>query len=158
MTRGLQKRLGDIGALAATATLVTATVASASTAVKGASYVGSYSDGLASAITFKVSANGKRVVELDVSTPIKCQGGCGGIGSASHASAAISKRGKFKINRYRQLPFQGRQQRQDRSLDRDERWMIEVALGRDVHARPGSRSHVTCPFSYFRRKALMRSA
>jgi hypothetical protein len=97
MTHGFEQRLSGIGALAAIATLAVATVASASGAVKGGSYVGSYSDGLTDAISFKVSASGKKVVELDVSTPIKCQGGCGGIGSASHASAAISKKGRFKV-------------------------------------------------------------
>jgi hypothetical protein len=97
MTRGFEKRLRGSGALAAVATLAIATVASASSAVKGASYLGSYSDGATDAISFKVSANGKQVIGLDVSTPIKCEGGCGGIGSASNASASISKKGKFKV-------------------------------------------------------------
>lgn len=97
MMCGVEKRLHVIGILGAVATLAVVTAASASNAVKGASYLGSYSDGATHAISFKVSTNGKRVIELDVSTPIKCQGGCGGIGSASPASAPISKNGRFKV-------------------------------------------------------------
>jgi hypothetical protein len=94
---GFERRLSGVGLLATTVTLVVAAVASASNAVKGGSYTGSYSDGATNAISFKVSANGKRVVDLTVSTPITCKGGCGGIGSASPASASISKSGKFKV-------------------------------------------------------------
>lgn len=94
--RCVDRRLGGAGALAATATLAIAGIASASHAVKGASYIGSYSDGETDAISFKVSANGGKVIDLDVSTPIKCAGGCGGVGSASQASARISK-GRFKV-------------------------------------------------------------
>ena len=94
MTRGFGKRLCGV---AAVATLAVATAASASSAVKGASYIGSYSDGATDAISFKVSANGKKVIDLAVSTPIKCQGGCGGVGSASRTSASISKNGQFKV-------------------------------------------------------------
>ncbi len=97
MARDLGRRLSGIGALAAVATLAVASVAIASHAVKGASYIGSYSDGATDAISFKVSPNGKKVVELTVSTPITCQGGCGGIGSGSPASAKISKKGAFKV-------------------------------------------------------------
>lgn len=93
----LGKRFSGIGSLVAVATLAVASIAIASNAVKGASYVGSYSDGATDAISFKVSPNGKKVADLVVSTPIKCQGGCGGIGSASPASASISKKGKFKV-------------------------------------------------------------
>ncbi len=94
---GFDKRIGGIGAIVGAAALVSATVAMASGAVKGASYIGSYSDGATDAISFKVSANGKKLTDLTVSTPIKCQGGCGGIGSATPASAKISKSGKFKL-------------------------------------------------------------
>ena len=97
MARDFKRWLWGIGALAAVATLSVTTVAIASSAVKGASYVGSYSDGATNAISFKVSANGKKVLDLTVSTPIKCQGGCGGIGSASPASASISKHGRFTV-------------------------------------------------------------
>src|SRR5579871_1886672 len=97
MAHGFEMWLCRIFALGAVATLAVATAASASSAVKGASYTGSYSDGAANAISFKVSANGKKVIDLNVSTPIKCQGGCGGIGSASPASASIAKNGKFKV-------------------------------------------------------------
>jgi len=92
-----QKRLCGIGGLATVAALAVASVASASNAVKSASYVGSYSDGATDAISFKVSPNGKKVTDLTVSTPITCQGGCGGIGSGSPTSASISKNGKFKV-------------------------------------------------------------
>jgi hypothetical protein len=95
--RGLKGRLYGSVALAAMAILAVAAVAKASNATKGGSYVGSYSDGATDAIAFKVSANGRKVIDLDVSTPIKCQGGCGGIGGASGASASISKHGKFKV-------------------------------------------------------------
>lgn len=97
MAHSFEKRLCEVGTLAVVATLGAATVASASSAVKGASYLGSYSDGATDAISFKVSANGKKVIDLDVSTPVKCAGGCGGIGTASRASAAISKNGKFEV-------------------------------------------------------------
>src|ERR1700722_2729532 len=94
---GLQKRLCGIGGLVTVAALAVAAIAVASSAVKGGSYLGSYSDGAADAISFKVSPSGKKVTGLTVSTPITCQGGCGGIGSASPASASISKKGKFKL-------------------------------------------------------------
>jgi hypothetical protein len=97
MVRDFEMRLCGIGAFAAVAMLAVVTGASASSAVKGASYQGSYSDGATDAISFKVSVNGKKVIDLDVSTPVKCEGGCGGIGSASQASASISKNGKFKV-------------------------------------------------------------
>ncbi len=92
-----QKRLRGIGGLATVATLTVASVALASHAVKGASYIGSYSDGETNAISFKVSPSGKKVLDLTVQTPITCQGGCGGIGSGSPASAKISKKGAFKV-------------------------------------------------------------
>lgn len=97
IARGFGKWQCVIGALAAIVALAVVAVASASSAVKGASYLGSYSDGATDAISFKVSANGKKVIDLAVSTPVKCKGGCGGIGSASPASASISKNGKFKV-------------------------------------------------------------
>jgi hypothetical protein len=97
ITSAFLKRLCRAGAFAALATLAVGTVALASGAVKGASYIGSYSDGATDAISFKVSPNGKKVIDLTVSTPITCQGGCGGIGSGSPASTSISKKGKFKV-------------------------------------------------------------
>ena len=93
----LRRRLGGSVVLVGVATLAVAAVATASNAVKGGSYVGSYSDGAPNAISFKVSTNGKKVIDLTPETPIKCQGGCGGIGSGSGGSASISKQGKFKL-------------------------------------------------------------
>jgi hypothetical protein len=95
--RDLGRRLCAAAAVAVAATLAVAGVAGASNATKGASYVGSYSDGATNAISFKVSANGKKVIDLAVSTPVTCKGGCGGIGSASRASASISKNGTFNV-------------------------------------------------------------
>jgi hypothetical protein len=94
----LRRPLCGSVAVAAIATLALAAVATASNATKGASYVGSYSDGATDAIAFKVSTNGEKVIDLVVSTPVKCQGGCGGIGSAGSASATISKSGTFNVN------------------------------------------------------------
>lgn len=94
--RDLRRQLCGSVAVAAMAILAVAAVATASNATAGGTYVGSYSDGTTNAISFKVSANGKKVIDLDLTTPITCQGGCGGIGSASGASASISKDGKFK--------------------------------------------------------------
>ena len=96
-SRHLRRRLCGSVVVTAMATLAVAATATASNATRGASYVGSYSDGATDAIAFKVSANGEKVIDLDVSTPVKCQGGCGGIGSASGASASISKNGTFKV-------------------------------------------------------------
>ena len=93
----LRRRVCGSFVVMAVATLAVAAVATASNAVKGGSYVGSYSDGAQDAISFKVSANGKRVIDLTPETPIKCQGGCGGIGSGSGGSASISRQGKFKV-------------------------------------------------------------
>lgn len=45
---------------------------------------------------FKVSANGKKVIDLSADTPFKCSGGCGGVGSATAGTAKISSKGTFK--------------------------------------------------------------
>jgi hypothetical protein len=95
--RGLRRRFCGAVVAVGVATLAVAAVAPASNAVKGGSYVGSYSDGAQNAISFKVSANGKKVVELTLETPIKCKGGCGGVATASGGSASISKQGRFKV-------------------------------------------------------------
>lgn len=77
--------------------------------VKGASYTGHYSGTGASAgvvgISFKVSANGRKVLDLDVSTPFKCNGGCGGVGSPTNGTARISGEGTFKVTL--QIPAPG---------------------------------------------------
>ena len=84
------------GALVAAAVLATGGVALASNAIKGASYSGHYKGGVTEAISFTVSANGKQVTDLSVTTPFRCSGGCGGAVSPIGGSARISKTGKFK--------------------------------------------------------------
>ena len=83
--------------LAGVATLLCAAIAFASNAISGGSYTGHYSGGSSEGLTFKVSANGKKVFDFSVNTPVKCKGGCGGVGSASGGSATISKQGTFKV-------------------------------------------------------------
>ncbi len=93
--RALGRRLWRCGALAAVAVLASAGIALASSTSKGASYSGSYKGGATEAISFTVSASGKRVMDLSVITPFKCSGGCGGVERPSGGSARI-KNGKFK--------------------------------------------------------------
>jgi len=92
---GLARRLRRGSALAAALTLCGAGIAVASNVVKGADYAGTYTGKQGDSITFKVSANGKRVTDLTASTPFKCQGGCGGVSNGTGGTAAI-KDGKFK--------------------------------------------------------------
>ena len=87
---------GVVGALLAAIALASPAIVLASGATKGASYVGSYAGARSGTISFKVSANGKQVIDLSVSTPFKCNGGCGGVVSPGGGSASISKQGKFK--------------------------------------------------------------
>lgn len=96
--RHLASRISGAGLLAATATLAISGVAIASNATKGGSYVGTYAGASnTDSITFKVSSNGKQVVDLNVITPVKCNGGCGGFGTPITGSAKISKGGTFKV-------------------------------------------------------------
>lgn len=92
----LRQAMFGAGVLAVTAALTLAGVALASNATPGATYVGHYQGRPTDQISFKVSANGKKVIDLSVDTPFKCNGGCGGVGSASAGSASISKSGKFE--------------------------------------------------------------
>jgi len=96
MNQDLAGRLLKAGLLTAAALVASATVALASNAVRGASYLGHFTGGATAAISFKVSANGSRLTELSVDTPIKCGGGCGGIPSGRAASVRI-RNGKFKV-------------------------------------------------------------
>jgi len=105
--RNRRRRLSGAAALAVAGTLALAPLAAASNATAGATYVGSYSTGLSDAIAFKVSSNGKRVIELKVSTPFKCHGGCGGVGSASPGSTSIAKNGTFKVTLNLKFPATG---------------------------------------------------
>jgi len=84
------------GALAAAAVLASAGIALASDAIGGASYSGHYQGRVTDTISFTVSANGKRLTDLSVTTPFKCSGGCGGVTSPIGGSARISSKGKFK--------------------------------------------------------------
>lgn len=88
--------LFGVGALGM-ATLALSGVALASKATPGATYVGHYKTIPTDEITFKVSANGKKVIDLSLNTPFKCNGGCGGVGSPITGTASISKQGKFKV-------------------------------------------------------------
>jgi hypothetical protein len=92
----LGRHLCGGGALAAAAVLASAGIALASYAIKGGSYSGHYEGRVTEAISFIVSANGKQVMDLSVTTPFKCNGGCGGVESPSGGSARISKKGKFE--------------------------------------------------------------
>ena len=85
----------------AAVTLASAGLALAAKQVRGATYVGHYK-GVATevnteAISFKVSANGKKLTGLSVSTPFKCGGGCGGVGSPSGGTARITREGTFTV-------------------------------------------------------------
>jgi hypothetical protein len=84
------------GVLAISAVFASAGIALASSPLKGASYVGHYGKGSTQGISFKVSANGRQVIDLSVSTPFKCNGGCGGVESPSGGAARVSKNGTFK--------------------------------------------------------------
>jgi hypothetical protein len=48
-------------------------------------------------VTFRVSANGKRVVNLGAGIAVKCKGGAGGFPSARPGSGAITSRGTFTV-------------------------------------------------------------
>ena len=135
----------------AAVTLASAGLALAAKQVKGATYVGHYK-GVATevnteAISFKVSANGKKLTGLSVSTPFKCGGGCGGRreperreprGSPARGPSRSSSRsrrpgaresegtdtvtGTFhahgKAERHGHLALQPQRQRRDEGLDR----------------------------------------
>ena len=97
--------LGRCGALTAAAALASAGVALGSTnAVKGASYTGRFAGSATQAITFTVSADGRKVSAFSVVTPVKCSGGCGGVPTGRGGSAPISKNGKFTVKLKLLLP------------------------------------------------------
>ncbi len=107
--RQVHATASKVTAIALAATLAIAGVAFAAKQVKGASYTGHYAGTGAAAgvvaISFKVSANGRKVLDLDVSTPFKCNGGCGGVGSPSNGTARISSKGTFEVTL--QIPAPG---------------------------------------------------
>jgi hypothetical protein len=81
-------------ALIAVFVLATAAVALAANPVKGAKYTGSGKlHGQTGAVSFRVSANGKRVTKLSVPTPVGCQ--LGGVKFPKSGSANITKHGTF---------------------------------------------------------------
>ena len=82
--------------LLAATVFASAGIALASSAIKGASYSGDYKGGPTDTIWFKVASSGKKVIDLSVTTPLKCNGGCGGVESPSGGSARISNNGKFQ--------------------------------------------------------------
>jgi hypothetical protein len=76
--------------------LASAGVALAAQPKKGASYSGTFKGITSDAVSFKVSANGKKVSGFAIpNPPAGCQGG--GFGSASGGMATVSKQGTFKI-------------------------------------------------------------
>ncbi|HTU80142.1 MAG TPA: hypothetical protein VMF09_15430 [Solirubrobacteraceae bacterium] len=83
------------GVLTLTAMLASAGIALAAKQVKGAVYTGHWTGASVETISFKVSSNGRRVIDLSVTTPFKCSGGCGGVGRPNQGSARISSQGKF---------------------------------------------------------------
>jgi hypothetical protein len=99
----LRTRLGTTGLLGCATVLASAGFALAASPVKGGAYTGKYSDGAINGISFKVSANGKKVTDLYAETPIHCAGGCGGFSSPSGGTAKISSKGTFKVT----LPIKG---------------------------------------------------
>lgn len=48
-------------------------------------------------VTFRVSANGKKVTNLDAGIAVKCKGGAGGFPAARPGSGNITKQGTFKV-------------------------------------------------------------
>ena len=48
-------------------------------------------------VTFKVSANGKKITNLGPGIAVKCKGGAGGFPSAKPGSGDITKQGTFKV-------------------------------------------------------------
>lgn len=99
ITNKLRASSSRATALALAAALAGAGVALAAKQVKGATYIGHYTDAAepVQAVSFKVSANGKKVLALTVQTPFKCNGGCGGVGTPTAGTAKISRKGTFKV-------------------------------------------------------------
>jgi hypothetical protein len=93
----LGARVRNTGFLAAVLVFATAGVALASHAIGGASYSGTYKGRPSEGLSFKVSANGRKVTHLIVETPFHCNGGCGGVASGGPGSARVSKTGTFKV-------------------------------------------------------------
>lgn len=101
MKEGLHVRMLVGIVLAALVVAAGAAAALAATPIKGATYTGKLKLPHASSVTFpisfKVSANGKRVSDFSFphGYPVYCQGG--GFGQQQAASAPITKRGRFTV-------------------------------------------------------------
>jgi len=90
-------RLLSGGLIAAAVVFASTGVAFASHAIGGASYSGTYKGRPTEGISFKVSANGKKVTHLTVDTPFHCNGGCGGVANGGPGSGRITGNGTFKV-------------------------------------------------------------
>ena len=99
--KGVGRTVRRAGVLAAAGVVASAGAALAAHAIAGGSYQSTGSS--IGKISFKVSSNGKKVTDLDVSTPVHCSGGCGGIGSPIGGSARIHKN-KFKVTLHFYFP------------------------------------------------------
>ena len=95
-------RIGRIAAPVAVFAL-SAGVALAAKPVAGASYAGKTIVKYPAAVSFKVSANGKRVTGLTVPVVLGCQGG--GIAPAKPGSATITANGKFSATLFLRSPL-----------------------------------------------------
>jgi hypothetical protein len=99
MTIRLHRRV--LGAIALIALVATAegAAAFAATPIKGATYEGkiAHTSNVAYSISFKVSANGKRVSNFTLTNgyPVYCQGG--GFGTVQKASGTVAKNGTFDV-------------------------------------------------------------
>src|ERR1700693_2883377 len=83
------------GALMVAAALSTAGVALAAAQKKGWTYTTQPRAKVF--VTFKVSANGKKVTNLGAGIAVKCKGGAGGFPSAKPGSGNITKKGTFEV-------------------------------------------------------------
>jgi hypothetical protein len=90
--------------IAAAVVFASAGVAVASRAIGGTSYSGTYAGRPTEGISFKVSANGKKVTNLTVDTPFRCSGGCGGVASPGPGVARIAGNGTFKVTLHLYFP------------------------------------------------------
>ncbi len=92
----LRTPLARVSAIASVGALASASIALAAQPLKGATYSGAFKGRVSDSVSFKVSANGKKVSGFSIpNSPAGCQGGA--FGSASGGSGSISKQGTFKV-------------------------------------------------------------
>lgn len=89
-------RLRLAAALGTMLALMITGLAFAAKPTKNATYDGSYTGRSTETLSFKVSANGKRISDIYVETPFRCSGGCGGAPSGENGSAKVTEKGTFK--------------------------------------------------------------